>query len=76
MAERQGKRPQGLTRREMLGKVPWALGTAVAVLIPWRSRTSRSEQVMDAPLPGPDSIFAPRHDARLEAWERQHGSGS
>ena len=65
------KEKEHLPRRTVLKSLALALG-GVATL-PLLSRLLTKKPLHDPTLPGEGSIFQPRRDANLEAWERTHG---
>lgn len=66
-------RSSSVTRRDLLGFVAMGAGFLAATTVLGRLLSgSRRKTVENTPLPGEDSIFEPRRDARLSTWEQRH----
>ncbi len=74
MAERASEAGSKVTRRRFLVVASVGLGAATALFGPLRGLLTgggRPGQMASNGLPGEGSIFHPRRDANLEAYERR-----
>lgn len=74
MSEQASQARSKVTRRSFLLTASLGLGAAAALLGPLRGLLSGGDQQGPSAsngLPGEDSIFHPRRDANLEAYERR-----
>ncbi len=74
MAEQVSRAGSNVTRRRFLLVASIGLGAAAALFGPLRGLLgghNGSGPMASSDLPGEDSIFHPRRDANLEAYERR-----
>ena len=70
-----GTSDKRITRRRLLGALALGLGGIASLqIVPHLFDPASRRKPRDTSLPGEGSIFQPRRDARLEEWERTHGT--